>query len=82
MESKEIGYPIKLEDLEVNDLFYMDFGWSTLKWRVHVKLQGDVIAHSIDWCKDNGIRIKPELRDGRDMFYAGKISKLRAFFML
>ena len=78
MNKKIIGIKVRIEDLEVNDLFYMEFANKIIKFRVNFILEDDLLAHGLNWLKEDCILIK---KKNRDLFYAGKMSKFRAFFL-
>lgn len=70
----------KISDLQKNDLFYMEYGFSAIKFRVHRKHPNGVEAHSTKWLKSDCIFIKNDAKE--EIIKAGRVSKLRAFFML
>lgn len=71
---------MKVNQLKKNDLFYMDYGFQTLKFRVlFASSSGDLIlAHSLKWCYKDSMKIDQDAK----IYYAGKISKFRAFFLI
>ena len=75
-----VGKPISLTELQVNDLFYMTFGLDKVKFRVEVVFEDDgLLAHSIEWCKSDAILIP--FSERKKIHYAGRMSKLRSWFL-
>ncbi len=74
------GQKIKREELEKNDLFYMKYGYNTIKFRVLFTSSSSdlVLAHSLKWCYSDSVNID----SSSDIYYIGKMSKFRAFFLL
>lgn len=76
-----VGSRISINDLKVNDLFWMDYGLDKVKFRVHKIFEGEgIFAHSVKWCKSSSIVIKYDTK--RNIHYAGKMSKFRSWLML
>lgn len=76
-----IGSRIRIEDLQINDLFYMDYGFEKIIFRVHKILQDEgILAHSVKWCKGDSIVVK--FNTDRNIHYAGKLSRIRAWMMI
>lgn len=70
------------EELEVNDTFYIKYGFNHIKFRVHRKLKDGVWAHHLGWLKKDSIPLSCNELRASGYMYSGKMSKLRAFFLL
>jgi len=92
---KAIGQRITFDELEVNDLFYHPYGFGLKKFRVHEKYYDFLVAHALSWIKSDSITfLRPGTNcreqsrllifdnDTPPAYYAGKVSKLRAFFLI
>lgn len=79
MRKLEAGQLVLFEQLERNDMFYMEYGGNMLKFRVNAALKANgVLAHNVQWMISSSIH----LRDGiRKPYYIGRMSKLRSWFM-
>lgn len=76
-----IGKRISPSELQVNDLFYMKYGFHKLKFRVKVILEdGGLLAHPLNWLKSSSVFIP--FSEKEEIHYAGRISKLRSWFLL
>lgn len=69
------------QDLRVNDIFIIYYGFGFMKCRVHKKLVDGVWAHSVNWMKSSSEFFSNDDLVKRGFRYYGHISKLRAFFM-
>ena len=81
MKTKAEGKKIHITDLQVNDLFYMTYGFNKVKFRVKVVFEDEGLeAHSLKWCSSNSILIP--FTESKKIHYAGRMSKLRSWFLL
>ena len=75
-----VGKRISLTDLQVNDLFYMTYGFDKVKFRVTATFENEgILAHSLEWMKLNAILIP--FSESRQIYYAGRMSKIRSWFL-
>lgn len=71
------------KSLVKNDLFLYKYSYYIKRWRVHKVLKDGVWAHQLDWCKSSSIFIKfSDLNNNTGYRYYGRMSKLKAFFLL
>ena len=76
-----VGNRISLNDLQPNDMFWMKYGFTMVKFRVRLRFNDTgVYAHSVKWCKSSSIIIPYE--ETETCYYAGRVSKLRGWLML
>ena len=76
-----VGKLISPTELQVNDLFYMSYGFDKVKFRVNGILEDDgLLAHSVNWCKIDSILIP--FSESKKIHYAGRMSKLRSWLLL
>ena len=81
MSTKE-NEPVTPQKLQVNDTFWMPYGFVYLRFRVHKVGTDCVMAHSLKWCKSDCIKIGFDEMERIGFVYQNRISKLRAFFLL
>lgn len=84
------GDLVKPPQLQKNDLFIMKFGFSECTFGVNqTRSDGSILAHATSWLESAALvfdtegRTKYHLRyiPADPMYYAGRMSKLRAFFI-
>lgn len=71
---------LSLRDLDVNDLFAMNYGYSKCEFRVKDVFEEGLSAHMLSWCKSSAIYIP--FNNGREIQKTGKISRWRAFWLI
>jgi len=69
----------KLSELHKNDLFLYRFTTEHNTWRVHRETSDALLAHSMSWIKSDSILIP---KSDREVYYLGRMSKLRSFFVM
>lgn len=70
------------QDLSINDLFIMQYGMSTTRFRVDRVYHDGVLAHSTRWLKVGAQFFSFDQLSEKGYHYYGRMSKLKAFFLL
>lgn len=82
MNLATIERTITCKRLEINDTFYIYYGYGFKRFRVHRVLGKGYLIHRLVWCKSDSIFMTYKEIETSKYEYYNKISKFRAFFLL